>query len=73
MSIATKESVDFEAINGTISDPDVGVCLSCGHRLTLCGAPFTADVVCCKCNKMNSFVESKQPVSVTVMDGCVFA
>lgn len=77
MSRAKNDSMDEFVENREESlvgnDGDVGLCLGCGHRLTLCGAPFTADVVCCKCNKLNKFVESKQPVSITVMDGCVFA
>lgn len=59
----TKESVDL----------DFGLCLNCSHKLTLCGKPFTADVICVKCNYMNHFVSSKQPVHARPMDSCVSA
>lgn len=62
------QTVEFSAIDSIISDPDVGVCLNCGHKLTLCGSPFTADVVCGNCNKLNKFYNSKQPVSIESMD-----
>lgn len=47
----------------------VGICLGCGHRLTFCGSPFTADVKCAKCFYINVFVESQQPVGIRVWDG----
>ncbi len=43
-------------------DEDVGLCISCGHKITLCGIGFTADIVCSKCHIINQFRESKQPV-----------
>ncbi len=41
----------------------VGLCLKCGHKVALCGKPFTADIPCVNCLYINSFVESQQPVS----------
>lgn len=46
------------------NDEDVGLCISCGNRITLCGIGFTADIECCKCRSINRFVNSKQPVSI---------
>lgn len=45
------------------ADPAVGLCLSCSHRITLCGKPFTADIECPKCHTINKFNESQQPIS----------
>jgi hypothetical protein len=72
MSTSKNTLVDFSTNIVQNTDPDVGMCLSCSHKLTLCGIPFTADVVCCKCNKINSFIDSRQPVFVASMDSCVF-
>jgi hypothetical protein len=41
-----------------------GDCLQCGYRLSVCGRPFTADIQCPKCNTVNAYVESYQPVTV---------
>jgi len=41
----------------------IGLCLRCGRRLTLCGAPFTAEIPCNKCLYINIYKESIQPVS----------
>jgi ribosomal protein L37AE/L43A len=41
----------------------IGRCLRCGHRLTLCGIPFTAEIQCDKCLSVNTYSESRQPVS----------
>lgn len=46
-----------------------GLCINCGNKITLCGRPFTADVKCSKCNHINSFLMSQQPVSCRPMDG----
>jgi DNA-directed RNA polymerase subunit RPC12/RpoP len=51
------------------SDRRVGICLGCGRKLTFCGSPFTADIECPKCNYINVFVESQQPMGVRVQDG----
>jgi hypothetical protein len=48
---------------GCTADPAVGMCLRCGRRLTLCGAPFTGEITCRKCNYINIYNESQQPVS----------
>jgi hypothetical protein len=45
----------------------VGRCLNCGERLTFCGIPFTADIVCQKCKRVNIFVNSQQPISVRTL------
>lgn len=44
-------------------DEDVGLCIACGHRITLCGIGFTADIECHNCHAINMFRESKQPVA----------
>lgn len=50
---------------------NIGLCLSCGHRVTLCGRTFTAEIECPNCKKMNIFTNSQQPVAVkdTEIDG----
>jgi hypothetical protein len=40
-----------------------GLCLGCGGKLTFCGVPFTADILCRKCNTINVYKDSQQPVS----------
>lgn len=40
----------------------VGMCLKCSSRLSLCGAPFTADLECPKCGAVNGYEDSFQPV-----------
>lgn len=60
-------------ISAGFPDPDEGLCLGCGHKLTLCGVPFTADVKCINCNKINHFVQSKQPIIISDMDSIVSA
>jgi hypothetical protein len=40
----------------------IGLCLKCGHRLTFCGQPFTAEIPCSKCLYINVYKESRQPV-----------
>ncbi len=45
------------------ADKAVGLCLSCSHRITLCGKPFTADIECSKCHTINNFRDSQQPVA----------
>lgn len=39
----------------------VGKCLNCGARLTLCGTPFSLEVTCRKCLRINIYEESQQP------------
>jgi len=73
MSTPQVEYADFISPSTTICDPDVGMCLNCGRKLTLCGIPFTLDVVCSKCSSINHFYNSEQPVRVTSMDSCVVA
>ena len=41
----------------------IGVCLNCGKRITFCGKPFTADIVCYKCLYINVFLDSRQATS----------
>jgi hypothetical protein len=41
-----------------------GLCMNCGRKITLCGRPFTADIICRKCKCINHFVMSQQPISV---------
>lgn len=40
----------------------VGLCLGCGHKLSVCGLPFTADLECDNCHAVNSYRHSRQPV-----------
>ena len=40
-----------------------GLCIGCGHKVSLCGRPFTADIECSKCNSINKFRNSQQPVN----------
>ncbi len=42
----------------------VGMCLGCGERLTLCGVQFTLDVHCDKCNSINVYIDSQQPLAL---------
>jgi hypothetical protein len=71
MSTPQVEYVDINGIFSEAGDPDAGMCLNCGRKLTLCWIPFTLDVVCNKCNSINHFYNSKRPVRVTSMDSCV--
>jgi hypothetical protein len=50
----------------------VGMCLGCGHRLTLCGRPFTAEIECPKCFYINSYRDSQQPVAGRVRSDMEF-
>jgi len=45
-----------------------GMCLRCGHKITFAGAPFTAEIKCHKCNYINTFEDSQQPVSGRQVD-----
>lgn len=40
----------------------IGLCINCGHRVTFCGKPFTAQIPCGKCLFINKFENSQQPV-----------
>ena len=42
----------------------VGLCLNCHNKLTLCGVPFTLEIMCCKCKKINVYEDSQQPVRI---------
>ena len=50
------------------ADIRIGMCLGCGHRLTLCGARFTADIKCHNCMYINVFIESQQPTGIRVAE-----
>ena len=39
----------------------VGRCLNCNSHLTDCGRPFTAEIPCRKCGRINVYKESQQP------------
>lgn len=41
---------------------NIGMCIKCGHKLTFCGRPFTAEIPCVNCLYINTFKESQQPV-----------
>jgi len=45
-----------------------GLCKKCGNKITFCGRPFTADIKCCKCNIINQFRMTQQPVSFVAVD-----
>lgn len=51
----------------------IGLCISCGHRLTLCGKPFTAEILCRNCNKTNVYLESRKPVRLADMESSVIS
>jgi len=53
------------------SDKSIGMCLSCGHKITLCGRPFSAEITCRKCHVINVFKESQQPIEMRDLDGNV--
>ncbi len=55
-------NVSHKRLNAT------GLCASCGHKITLCGRPFTADIECCKCHVINHFRTSQQPTSFTAKE-----
>jgi hypothetical protein len=40
---------------------NIGYCLGCGTRITRCGAPFTADILCHKCGRVNVYDNSNKP------------
>jgi hypothetical protein len=45
-----------------------GLCKNCGNKITFCGRPFNADIKCSKCNNINQFLMSQQPVSCVAVD-----
>jgi hypothetical protein len=51
-----------------VASSSIGICLGCGSRLTLCGAPFTANIQCSKCRVINKFYCSQQPVGIVDME-----
>ena len=57
----TRIDADRDPRSRAFGDP-IGRCLSCGHRLTLCGTAFSARIRCAKCNKINVYQDSQQPV-----------
>lgn len=48
----------------TANTSDIGYCLGCGRRLTLCGRPFTTVVDCRHCGARNVYRNSQQPVAL---------
>lgn len=61
-SFVTEKSTDCARKHNPAKEM-IGFCLRCGHRITLCGLPFTADIKCTKCLYINVFRDSQQPVS----------
>lgn len=57
-----KDKLDASPNCGRKPDHAIGLCVNCGHRVTLCGKPFTADVECANCRVINHFRNSQQPV-----------
>lgn len=43
---------------------NTGYCLNCGARITRCGIPFTLDVLCHKCGRVNVYVHSNKPLRI---------
>lgn len=37
------------------------VCLACQKSLSYCGKPFTAEIVCPNCGRVNVYEDSQQP------------
>jgi hypothetical protein len=66
MNTSTEKSANagHSTQNCATRDDAVGLCANCGHKISVCGRPFTADIECSKCHVINEFVRSQQPVSV---------
>ena len=43
---------------------DVGFCLACGAQISRCGKPFSTDIECHKCHKINVYEESQKPIKL---------
>lgn len=44
----------------------IGMCLSCNRRLTYCGKPFTAQIVCRNCLSINVYEQSLKPARLEI-------
>lgn len=44
---------------------DIGFCLGCGARISRCGRPFSDAIRCHKCNALNIYEDSQQPVRIS--------
>ena len=53
-------------------ESDIGMCLNCGKRLTLCGRPFSAEIQCSKCLYINVFRNSQKPIEMRPPDSMGF-
>ena len=63
MSSEKEQEAKEVSRNSTDGSQFIGLCLHCGCRLTFCGKPFTAYIVCRKCLTINRYEGSLQPVS----------
>jgi hypothetical protein len=57
-----RAKIPIEAASGPKLDGSIGYCLKCGSRVSRCGIPFTAEIVCPACGALNVYEESQQPV-----------
>lgn len=57
-------NVSHRPENYAKANKSVGLCKSCGHKITLCCRNFTADIEFLKCHNINEVRSSQQPVSV---------
>ena len=57
-------NVEHSHKNCAPADKRIGLCKNCGHKISLCWRNFTASIECSKCNYINEFLNSQQPVSV---------
>lgn len=42
----------------------IGYCLGCKSELSRCAVPFSAELLCRKCNVINVYKDSQQPVGM---------
>jgi hypothetical protein len=63
MSITKVESDGKSVHKSNAKRKAIGMCIKCGHKITFCGKPFSAEIPCSKCLFINVFQESQQPVT----------
>jgi len=75
MDMSTTDSDNTQiSVNDRVSPrSSIGLCISCGHRVTLCGRPFSAEIACGNCKKINVFIDSQQPVAIRDVASDVFS
>jgi hypothetical protein len=67
VSIVRRQESTITVHKSTGRKKSIGLCLNCGHRVTLCGMPFSAEITCNKCLFINVFQDSQQPVACRPM------